>query len=143
MALRITLCATDLSPGSATALKAADTEVRSHGGQLVVLFVMPDPAGAHPHMPVGSYADVPALQKQALDALTAYVAEVLGDAGSNTDLRVEFGVAYTVIADQAKALDAQLLVVGARGRSGLERMLLGSVADQVARSAPCSVLIVR
>jgi len=39
--------------------------------------------------------------------------------------------------------DAQMLVVGARGRGGLDEMTLGSVAQTVLQYAPCSVGVVR
>jgi nucleotide-binding universal stress UspA family protein len=53
------------------------------------------------------------------------------------------GVSATEILDQATALQADLIVMGTHGRTGLEHMLLGSVAVKVARSAPCPVLSVR
>jgi len=43
----------------------------------------------------------------------------------------------------ADELDAELLVVGCIGLTGLRRLTLGSVAEAVARSAPCPVLVVR
>jgi len=54
------------------------------------------------------------------------------------------GPAATAILSAAAELRSQLLVVGTHGRTGLRRiMALGSVAEAVVRSAPCSVLIVR
>jgi universal stress protein A len=54
------------------------------------------------------------------------------------------GPAATEILRAASELQAQLLVVGTHGRTGLSRMIaLGSVAEAVVRAAPCSVLIVR
>jgi nucleotide-binding universal stress UspA family protein len=47
------------------------------------------------------------------------------------------------IAAAAEAEGADLVVVGTRGRSGAERMLLGSVSDHVVRHASCPVLVVR
>jgi nucleotide-binding universal stress UspA family protein len=47
------------------------------------------------------------------------------------------------ITDLARVLDAQLIVVGTHGRAGVSRLLLGSVAAQVVREAPCSVQVVR
>jgi nucleotide-binding universal stress UspA family protein len=54
------------------------------------------------------------------------------------------GMAAPAILSAAAELPAQLLVVGTHGRTGLSRMIaLGSVAEAVVRSAPCSVLVVR
>jgi nucleotide-binding universal stress UspA family protein len=47
------------------------------------------------------------------------------------------------ILKRARSLSADLLVIGTHDEVGLERFLLGSVADKVAKRAPCSVLIVR
>jgi len=53
------------------------------------------------------------------------------------------GSAAKAIPDAASELGAQLLVVGNHGRTGLDRVALGSVAEAVVRAAPCSVLVVR
>ena len=45
--------------------------------------------------------------------------------------------------DCAKAYSADLMIMGSEGRKGLDRLLLGSVAEAVLRGAPCSVQIVR
>ena len=47
------------------------------------------------------------------------------------------------ILKRARSLSADFLVTGTHDTAGLERFLLGSVADKVAKRAPCSVLIVR
>jgi nucleotide-binding universal stress UspA family protein len=47
------------------------------------------------------------------------------------------------IVDEARQWQADLIVMGSHGRSGLDRLLLGSVAEGVLRHAPCSVEIVR
>jgi nucleotide-binding universal stress UspA family protein len=48
-----------------------------------------------------------------------------------------------VLADVATEENAQLIIVGDRGLSGVQRFLLGSVSHKVSHHAPCSVLIVR
>jgi len=53
------------------------------------------------------------------------------------------GPAASTILSAASELPAQLLVVGTHGRTGLNRIALGSVAEAVVRGAPCSVLVVR
>ncbi len=47
------------------------------------------------------------------------------------------------ILDAAQAFDANLIVMGHQGKSGIERLLLGSVANRVVHHAPCSVWVIR
>ncbi len=53
------------------------------------------------------------------------------------------GVPAEVIVAEAQAEQADLIVVGTHGRSGLPHVLLGSVAEAVIRKAPCPVLAVK
>jgi len=53
------------------------------------------------------------------------------------------GVAHRMIVDLVMDERADLVVIGTHGRGGLDRALLGSVADRVIRLAPCPVLAVR
>ena len=57
--------------------------------------------------------------------------------------RVTFGDPGESIVREAEALHAGVIVLGTHGRRGFERLLLGSVALDVARGAHCSVLIAR
>lgn len=56
---------------------------------------------------------------------------------------VDFGEPAERILALAKSLDADLIVVGTHGRRGVERLMLGSVAETVLRNAHCPVLVVR
>lgn len=56
---------------------------------------------------------------------------------------IRFGDPGSVVAERAKELNAELIVIGSHGRSGLARLMLGSVAEHVTRLAPCPVLIVK
>ena len=84
----------------------------------------------------------PQLQESAESLVRSVVAEVVGD---NSDVKVEAvapeGPVATVLIDAAA--DADLLVVGSRGRGGFVALVLGSVSQQVATHAPCPVLIHR
>ena len=63
--------------------------------------------------------------------------------GAAVDVRVEESSdARGPILDLARTLPADLIVMGSHGRSGIERFLLGSVAERVLRSAPCPVMVV-
>lgn len=56
---------------------------------------------------------------------------------------VSLGDAGHELPELAQELHADLIVLGTHGRKGLQRMLLGSVAEQVVRRAPCSVMCVK
>jgi nucleotide-binding universal stress UspA family protein len=59
------------------------------------------------------------------------------------DTIVAEGPPGPVIIESASTLRAELVVVGTVGRTGLSRLALGSVAEAVVRSAPCSTLVMR
>jgi nucleotide-binding universal stress UspA family protein len=60
----------------------------------------------------------------------------------DTEVRPE-GDPRSAIVEAAETWRADLIVMGSHGRSGLDRFLLGSVSERVARHAPCSVEIIR
>jgi len=71
-------------------------------------------------------------------------AEALGrEAGVRLGVRIVAGSAPKLLCDVAKEVRADLLVIGASGRSGLWGSVLGTTADKVVDHAPCSVLVVR
>lgn len=79
--------------------------------------------------------------KKAQEALDTRVAQYR-DRVSLAPTRIEIGDARDVIERVAGTIGADLIVMGTHGRRGLRRMLLGSVAETVVRSAPCPVLTV-
>src|ERR1700682_5764999 len=68
--------------------------------------------------------------------------ELLDNAGYKLKTAAEEGDPRSKIIDYATSWKANLVLVGSHGRKGLDRFLMGSVAESVARHAPCSVLIV-
>ena len=77
------------------------------------------------------------------EELVAGVAKLLRAEGLNVVTAVEEGDPKTRIIDNLVRWQADLAVLGSHGRIGLEHFLIGSVAEAVARHAPCSVEIVR
>jgi universal stress protein A len=73
--------------------------------------------------------------------ITALRSAVLVPEG--TDHLVRVGHPVDIILQVARDRPADLVVIGSHGRSGLGRVLLGSVAESVVRQAPCPVLVVR
>jgi nucleotide-binding universal stress UspA family protein len=76
-------------------------------------------------------------------ALVASAAQQLRAAGFATTTLVREGDPRNVILECAKEWDADLVVLGSHGKRGLDRVIMGSVSDSVARHARCSVEIVR
>ena len=70
-------------------------------------------------------------------------AETLRGRGLAVETAVCEGYAATVIVEEAARLDADLIVIGTHGLSGLKHLLLGSIAERVVQKAPCPVLTVK
>lgn len=66
----------------------------------------------------------------------------LGEAGVETQVRVGHGWPGEEIVAAAKEENIDLIVMSTRGRSGIGRVMLGSVADYVVRHSPCPVLLI-
>ncbi len=85
--------------------------------------------------------------KELLDEALAYlneIAESLRQEGARVSVdAVERDVVADAIVDYAKEHDIDLIVMTTHGRSGLSRLIFGSVAESVVRHAPCPVLLVR
>ena len=56
---------------------------------------------------------------------------------------VVHGIPFQEILDTAKTQQVDLIIMGTQGRTGLQHVLMGSVAEKVVRLAPCPVLVVR
>jgi nucleotide-binding universal stress UspA family protein len=90
-------------------------------------------------------ADTTAIQKKAHNVirkvLAKFVRAEFGDDGPKT--RFIPGNPVDVIVRHAAKMNADLIVLGTQGRTGLPRALIGSVAERVVRHAHCPVLVVR
>jgi nucleotide-binding universal stress UspA family protein len=73
----------------------------------------------------------------------ARAARTLENAGFSVTTAVKEGDPRKELIDAASEWHADLIMVGSHGRTGLDRLLMGSVSEAVARHAPCSVQIVR
>jgi nucleotide-binding universal stress UspA family protein len=77
------------------------------------------------------------------EELAARVEKDLQGAGLATEARVFQGDPREALIMTATAENADLLVVGSHGRSGIGKLLMGSVASHVVTHAPCSVMVVK
>lgn len=77
---------------------------------------------------------------EARDELTR-TAQVLSN--ENVTKRIEVGDVAQTVVRIAEELEVDTIVVGSHGRSGLQRLFLGSVSEHIVRHAHCPVLVVR
>ncbi|MBD2681105.1 MULTISPECIES: universal stress protein [Nostoc] len=78
---------------------------------------------------------------QGIQMLQSFCAQA-NTAGITTEFTQNLGNPGRLICDLARSYDADLIVMGRRGRSGLTEFFLGSVSNYVLHHAPCSVYIV-
>lgn len=133
----------DGSDGSRRAAEHAAALARNHGAKLKLVTVVRTPEG---WWGIGGAPPSP-------DAFASAVVEgrrrILDRAESELDLEgvdyetvEEVGDPATQLAEVCRVEEADLLVVGRRGAGLVERLVVGSVADRVANTAPCAVLTV-
>ena len=122
----------DFSEHSEAALKRAASLV-SRPELLHVLHVLPFLIPTEPGVVWATVDDAHRIQ-HALESLRTSV---------NNLQEVRLGDPGQIACDRAEELAAELIVVGSHGRTGLTRMLLGSVAERVVRLAHCQVLVVK
>ena len=138
------LVPTDFSAGSDRAWAVARRLAARLDAELVLVHVLVE---------TPLYSEGPFTMKRArdvFDAARAWAVKTLGEwtaaaaaAGLSARWAVRTGVPHAEIAGAAAQERADLVVIGTHGRGGLDRALLGSVADRVIRLAPCPVVTVR
>lgn len=149
MTIRRILIALDFSSCAHNVARQGAEIARQLGAMPTLLHVVPPPdMPLETRIPVGDGASAREvtveefLRGSALLRLSRY-AEVLGEHSMPPRLVVRFGLAAESIVEQAKECGAGLIVMGTRGRTGIARAFLGSVADEVVRSAEVPVTTIR
>jgi nucleotide-binding universal stress UspA family protein len=135
------LCPTDFSESSRAALEIAAALARDHGAELLILHA------------VETLGPENLTYREAVSHLqpNAYRRGLLEDLRrlkpSGGDLKVEYLLLeddpVQAILKAASERCCDLIVMGTHGRTGIQRLLMGSVAEQVVRRAACPVLVVK
>ena len=133
-AVRRILVATDFSSCSRAALEVASAIGAPLGASVEVMFV---------HKPDGGPAFGPKEASAAKEELHRFIGTALGEGSPSLAERVESGDARERIVSIAESDGFDLIVLGTHGRTGRPRMLAGSVAESVVRTASRPVLTVR
>lgn len=132
------LIATDGSRYSKVAAEKAIDFAKSYGGEIKAVSVV--------DVPSEFYAEALNALEDMIKKSKEYAGEVRTRAGSmgiKVEVYVGEGEAFRVITDIAKEEKVNIIVMGSHGRTGLKRLLMGSVAEKVIGYAPCPILVVR
>jgi nucleotide-binding universal stress UspA family protein len=138
--LRNILVPTDLSEMSLKSLQYAVPFAKLFGAKITLLHVV-EPTAYTPELPYPA-----ALGADHLAVLASRLAEISAghiDCEIPVDKVVRHGFAFENIMDVARDTRTDLIITTTHGYSGLKHALMGSIAESIARSAPCPVLVIR
>ena len=139
------LFATDFSPAANAALPYAAGIARHYGAKLHAVHVtsLPIPpavGGMYGTVPAGGWS--PVIDEAELTS-KAELEQLLGRfSGIESEAVVRTGEVWPIVAGMVKAYGIDLVVIGTHGRTGLQRMLGGSVAEAIFRTVACPVLTI-
>jgi nucleotide-binding universal stress UspA family protein len=144
MQFRHILAPTDFSEYSTQAVASALEWAQKFGAKLTMLHVIELPPypveGYVPPSLSATFMDD--LERQATTDLAQLVPEA-ESAGVEVARVVAVGSPYRKIIDMAEAEQVDLIVMATAGRTGFSRLVMGSIAERVVRSASCPVLTIR
>jgi nucleotide-binding universal stress UspA family protein len=138
--IRQVLIGTDFSETSEGALRWGLDIARAHGAGVALVHALRLPSLATPYVPIPPDIDVE-LERKAIDRL-AEIARRLSNGGLEIDTEIRHDEPAAALRDAATERNADLMVIGTRGQSRLEHLLLGSVAERVIAVSPVPVLSV-
>ncbi len=139
------LVATDLSPPARRAAQRAALLARQSGGPLALVHVQEKDALSELRQLLGQgSADLESrLHEQTQQALAQLARELSAPDGPGVAVHLVEGTVLTAILAQAQAVNANLLVVGARGASFMRHWLLGATAERLLRKTRLPILVVK
>lgn len=134
------IACTDFSPASEPGLEQAAELARAHSSRITLLHVYESPP---PMTRLGKevYRSIESIDADLKKALADLERKHFG--GAVTTALLMASSSAKAIALYAERHEADLVCVATHGRTGLARMLTGSVAEKIVRHAPCSVLVAR
>ena len=140
MRYRTIVIATDFSEASLLALETGLTLAQDSEAEVHLLHVLNPPVGMDPMGTVTP--SIPDLEEAAKSQLESLVPENTPEGVTIHPVLLR-GSPPKTIATFAREKDADLIVVGTHGRTGLGRLFMGSTAEALLRQAPCHVMVVK
>jgi len=144
MQIKTILFPTDYSNGARAAMDHAISLAKDYHAKLILLYVIQDISIAEWYIPSSISAGelIEDMQKSAWQEMDKWFSEVSKQV-KDVEKMVVRGVPFVEIIQTAKERNADLIVIGTHGRTGIDHMLFGSTAEKVVRKAACPVLTVR
>jgi len=135
-------CAVDFSDPSRLALYQAADLAKRDGAELMLVhaYEVPRPSG---DLMVAAVDLTGPAAAEAEKSMIGWVAEAARLRGAPVKTRIVAGEAAAEVTKAAAQAGCDLLVVGTHGRTGVKRLVLGSVAERIVREAHCDVLVAR
>jgi nucleotide-binding universal stress UspA family protein len=135
------LCPVDFSEFSRHALDSAVAIARQHQAAVTALYVVPPVQSANPALGVGAYVQY-VYSVEDLREFQKTTERFVANVGYPVRAAVVEATVVAEIVKWAAELPADLIVIGTHGRSGFDRLFLGSVTERVLAKAPCPVLTI-
>jgi universal stress protein A len=143
LAIRKILVPTDFSPAAVHALDYAKDLAQPFSAR--VLLVHAIPPTAYPLLNVGQVGHFPDLREEIRKRVQQDLEQAVASVQNKVpvDIRILDGVPYAEILQCAANENADLIVMGTHGHTGIKHIVLGSTAERVVRLSTCPVLTVR
>ncbi len=139
--LKTILCPTDFSEDSCRAIEYGVRFAKISDGTVILAHIIHVPSGElyQPDRPTLTFEEAKARARTLLEDIQRKHTSGY----PKCDLLVEIGDPHEQLIAIAKRRAVDLIVTATHGRSGLEHLVMGSVAEKVIRHAPCPVFVVR
>jgi len=134
------LVPTDGSEYTKPAIQKAVELAKLSGGEIVALYVLDQTVLTNMPMDTAVMNVYKTLEKEGQEAVD-YVLNLAKENGVAVSVSVKEGTPVKVILEESANYD--IIVMGTLGRTGMSKLLMGSVAERVVRAASCPVMVVR
>lgn len=140
--MRSIVVGTDGSPGAKAAVQRAAEVARGNDARVHLVTAYPDVPSYRETITSSAKAD-PIDLRQAAESVLSRAGREFEAEGIEVEGHAREGDPAQVIIEVAQEKQADLIVVGARGLTGVQRFLLGSVSSKLSHHSPTSVMVVR
>lgn len=140
MAFKNILVPTDGSEYTKAAVRKAMELAKLSGGRITALYVLDQTILTNMPMDTAVMNVYNTLEKEGKAAVD-FVRDLGAEEGVEVELSVKEGTPVKVILDESPNYD--IIVMGTLGRTGMSKLLMGSVAERVVRASQCPVMVVR